>query len=129
MAENSFENNITALYKGLENFLNTKCVVGQPVKVGDSTLIPLADVYFGMGAGAFAADSRDNGAGGIGAKMSPAAVLMVNKDGTTKLIAMNNEDAVARLIDMAPDLLTKIKSMAGGDDAGSENDNSSEFEE
>lgn len=129
MAENSFENNITALYKGLENFLNTKSVVGQPVKVGDSTMIPLADVSFGMGAGAFAADSRDNGGGGIGAKMSPAAILMVNKDGTTKLIPMNNEDAVAKIIDMAPDILTKIKGMAGGDAAGSDNDNSSEFEE
>ncbi|MEE8885519.1 MAG: spore germination protein GerW family protein [Eubacteriales bacterium] len=125
MADNSFNNNISALYKGLESFLSTKSVVGQPVKVGDSTLIPLADVSFGMGAGAFAGDSKDNGGGGVGAKMSPAAVLVIAKDGTTKLISLNNEDAIAKLIDMAPDVITKIKGAVGG----TSDDESSEFAE
>lgn len=129
MADNTFENNISALYKGLENFLTTKSVVGQPVQAGNCTMIPLADVSFGMGAGAFGGNTRDNGGGGIGAKMSPAAVLLIAQDGTTKLISMKDEDAVSKIIDMAPDIITKIRNAAGGGDSSEGSDNDTEFEE
>nr|WP_004602208.1 spore germination protein GerW family protein [[Eubacterium] cellulosolvens] len=115
MAENknNFQNNVDSLFKGLDNFLTTKSVVGQPVQVGESIMIPLADVSFGMGAGAMSGSSRDNGGGGMGAKISPAAVLLIAKDGTTKLVNMKSQDAVAKIIDMAPDIITKIKSQFG----------------
>lgn len=128
MADNTFENNISSLYKGLQNFLTTKSVVGQPVQAGDCTMIPLADVSFGMGAGAFGGNAKDNGAGGIGAKMSPAAVLLIAKDGTTKLISMKDEDAVGKIIDMAPDIITKIRNAVGGEGDEAESD-TTEFEE
>ena len=129
MADNTFENNISALYKGLQNFLTTKSVVGQPVQAGDCTMIPLAEVSFGMGAGAFGSNARDNGTGGIGAKMTPAAVLLIAKDGTTKLISMKDEDAVSKIIDMAPDIITKIRNAVGGEDSSESSDNDTEFEE
>ena len=115
MAENknNFQNNVDSLFKGLDNFLTTKSVVVQPVQVGESIMIPLADVSFGMGAGAMSGSSRDNGGGGMGAKISPAAVLLIAKDGTTKLVNMKSQDAVAKIIDMAPDIITKIKSQFG----------------
>jgi uncharacterized spore protein YtfJ len=115
MAENknNFQNNVDSLFKGLDNFLTTKSVVGQPVQVGESIMIPLADVSFCMGAGAMSGSSRDNGGGGMGAKISPAAVLLIAKDGTTKLVNMKSHDAVAKIIDMAPDIITKIKSQFG----------------
>ena len=115
MAENknNFQNNVDSLFKGLDNFLTTKSVVGQPVQVGESIMIPLADVSFGMGAGDMSGSSRDNGGGGMGAKISPAAVLLIAKDGTTKLVNMKSQDAVAKIIDMAPDIITKIKSQFG----------------
>lgn len=117
MAENknNFQNNVDSLFKGLDNFLTTKSVVGQPVQVGESIMIPLADVSFGMGAGAMSGSSRDNGGGGMGAKISPAAVLLIAKDGTTKLVNMKSQDAVAKIIDMAPDIITKIKSQFGSE--------------
>lgn len=114
--------NIDAMFKGLENFLNTKTVVGEPVKVGDSTMIPLADVSFGLGAGAFDSEKKNNGAGGIGAKMSPTAVLMIAADGTTKLISLKSQDAIAKIIDMAPDIMTKFtnRKSSGSDTADGE---------
>ncbi|MCI5758831.1 MAG: hypothetical protein MR218_02045 [Eubacterium sp.] len=117
--KNSFENNVDSLFKGLNNFLTTKAVVGQPVPVGDSIMIPLSEVSFGMGAGAFSNNSKDNGGGAAGAKMVPAAVLMVAKDGTTKLISMKSQDAVSKIIDMAPDIVTKIREAIGKDGNGS----------
>lgn len=118
MAENKdgkdFQENISSLFRGLDTFLSTKTVVGEPVKVGESTMIPLADISFGLGAGAFNSSARNNGGGGLGAKVSPAAVLMIAKDGTTKLVNLKNQDAVAKILDMAPDIITKIKNTAAG---------------
>lgn len=108
-----FNGSVEALFKGLETFLTSKTVVGEPVKVGDATMIPLADVSFGLGAGAFTGDKNNNGGGGLGAKMSPVAVLMIAADGTSKLILLNHHDAVSRIVEMAPDIVNKITGKLG----------------
>jgi len=76
-------------------------------------MIPLADVSFGIGAGAFNADKKNNGGGGMGAKMKPVAVLMIARDGTSRLISLENKDAVSKIIEMAPDIVTKISGKLG----------------
>ena len=105
---NTFQDNVEALFRGMDTFLSTKAVVGEAVQVGDSLMIPLADVSFGLGAGALSANTKNNGGGAMGAKVSPSAVLMIAKDGTTKLVSLKNQDAVSKLLDMAPDILTRI---------------------
>ncbi|MCR4751249.1 MAG: hypothetical protein K5852_03050 [Eubacterium sp.] len=109
---NTFQENVEALFRGMDAFLSTKAVVGEAVPVGDSLMIPLADVSFGLGAGALSATNKNNGGGGMGAKVSPAAVLLIAKDGTTKLVSLKGQDAVSKIIDMAPDILTKIANHA-----------------
>ena len=105
---NEFRNNVEALFKGMDGFLTTKSVVGEAVQVGDSLMIPLADVSFGLGASALSASSKNNGGGGMGAKISPSAVLMIAKDGSTKLVNLKNQDALGKIIDMAPDIVNKF---------------------
>ena len=42
MAENQFPSTVEALFKGMDNFITTKTVVGEAVKVDDhTTIIPL----------------------------------------------------------------------------------------
>ena len=43
----------------------------------------------------------------MSAKMSPSAVLVV-QGGVTRLINVKNQDAVTKVIDMAPDLINKF---------------------
>ena len=109
---NTFQENVEALFRGMDAFLSTKAVVGEAVPVGDSLMIPLADVSFGLGAGALSATNKNNGGGGMGAKVSPAAVLLIAKDGTTKLVSLKGQDAVSKIVDMAPDIMTKIAGFA-----------------
>ena len=113
MDKQSFESTVKTIFEGMEKVVSTRTVVGDPQFIGDTTIVPLVDVSFGMGAGAMSGSSRDNGGGGMGAKISPAAVLLIAKDGTTKLVNMKSQDAVAKIIDMAPDIITKIKSQFG----------------
>ena len=77
MADNGFNSTVQALFKGLEGFLTTKTVVGDAVKFDDGTIIlPLVDVTFGAGAGAFSGhwpdkgktDGKNNAGGGMGGK-------------------------------------------------------------
>ena len=65
MAENSFQNTVEALFKGMDSFITTKTVVGDAITVGDTIILPLVDVSFGVGAGAFAEGNKNNGAGGM----------------------------------------------------------------
>ena len=109
---NTFQENVEALFRGMDAFLSTKAVVGEAVPVGDSLMIPLADVSFGLGAGALSATNKNNGGGGMGAKVSPAAVLLIAKDGTTKLVSLQGQGAVSKIVDMAPDIMTKIAGFA-----------------
>ena len=106
----TFQDNVEALFKGMDGFLSTKAVVGETVQVGDSLMIPLADVSFGLGAGALSGNTKNNGGGAMGAKVRPTAILMIAKDGTTKLVSLKSQDAVSKILDMAPDILTKITS-------------------
>ena len=107
MAENSFQNTVEALFKGMDSFITTKTVVGDAITVGDTIILPLVDVSFGVGAGAFAEGNKNNGAGGMGGKISPSAVLVINKNGT-KLVNVKNQDAITKILDMVPDLADKF---------------------
>lgn len=111
--KDNFDNTVEALFRGLDGFLSTKTVVGEAVQAGDSTLLPLSDVSFGLGAGAFSGKEKDNGAGGLGAKMSPSAVLQITKDGTVRVINLKNQDAVAKIIDMVPGIVSRFTNKGG----------------
>ena len=58
MAENQFTSTIETLFKGMDQFVTTKTVVGEPVQVGETIIVPLIDVTCGMAAGAFAEGSK-----------------------------------------------------------------------
>ena len=43
----------------------------------------------------------------MGGKISPSAVLVINKNGT-KLVNVKNQDAITKILDMVPDLADKF---------------------
>ena len=104
---NHFLDNAEAVFKGMNTFLTTKTVVGEPIIVGDTTIVPLVDVSCGMAAGTFDNTSKSNGGGGMSAKISPTAMLII-QEGRTKVVNIKNQDAITRLLDMIPDLVNKI---------------------
>ena len=104
---NNFSEVVSSLLSGVDNFLSTKTVVGQATQIGDTIILPLVDVTFGVGAGAAAGEQKHSGFGGITGKMSPSAVLVI-KNGQTKLVNVRNQDAVTKIIDMIPDLVDKF---------------------
>ncbi|MBR2257332.1 MAG: GerW family sporulation protein [Blautia sp.] len=104
----NFGDTVSTLFAGMDKFIAAKTVVGEPIHVGDTIIIPLADVSFGMGAGAFAAEeNKESDGGGAGGKMSPCAVLIIS-NGTTKVVSIKNQDGITKVLDLVPDLVNKF---------------------
>lgn len=113
MAENNFNSTVESLFKGMDSFITTKTVVGDAINIGDTIILPLVDVSFGVAAGAFMQEKKNNGAGGLGGKIQPSAVLVI-QDGQTKLVNIKNQDGMTKILDMVPDIVNKFTS--GKDD-------------
>ena len=105
--ENNFKDTVNSLFKGLDTFISAKTVVGEAVHVGDTIILPLVDVTFGVGAGAFEGDKKSNGGGGMTGKMTPSAVLVI-QNGTTKLVNIKNQDGLTTVLDMVPDFVDRF---------------------
>ena len=95
MADNQFASTIGALFQGMDEFVTTKTVVGEPVTVGDAIILPLVDVTCGMAAGAFGQSAKEKNAGGMSAKMTPSAVLVI-QNGMTKVVNIKHQDRSMR---------------------------------
>ena len=93
MAENNFDSTVASLFKGMDAFISAKTLV---------------DVSFGVGAGAFAGDKKNNAGGGMTGKVTPSAVLVI-QNGATKLVNIKNQDTVTKILDMIPDVIDKFK--------------------
>lgn len=119
---------LETLFSKMENFISTKTVVGDPVTVGDIILLPLIDVSFGVGAGSKGASKdkgdNDTSGGGLGAKITPSAVLVVQK-GTVQMVSIKNQTSVDKLLDMVPGVINKfdLNSMFKPKDKKDEEDN------
>ena len=110
---NSFNETVNALLKGMDRFMSTKTVVGEPMHEDGTIIIPLADVSFGIGAGAFEKDKSNNGGGGMGGKIQPAALLVI-RDGVSKLVSIKEgNDGMGKILDLVPDIIGKLTSKKG----------------
>lgn len=103
----NFDSAVGSLFNGMNSFMSTKTVVGDAIHIGDTIILPLVDVSFGMGAGTKTDGTKANATGGMGAKMSPSAVLVIN-DGSSKIISVKNQDSISKIMDMIPDVINKI---------------------
>ena len=108
---NDFNNTVNSLFKGMDAFLTSKSVVGEPITVGDTTIIPLCDVNFGVGAGALGGKRTDSAGGGMGGKLSPTAMIVI-KDGYTQIINVNQDKGqLGKVLEMIPGTAEKLKAI------------------
>lgn len=119
--ENKINRDLNNLMGQLENFITTKTVVGEPIHIDNTILVPLVDVSFAAATGStesnkFTERKKEHerhvegevgaGAGGVGAKITPSAMLVI-QNGTTQLINTKSQDSLTKLIDMLPGIVAK----------------------
>lgn len=108
MAENNIRNVLDSLMQNVDGLVSSKTVIGEPTIVGDAIIVPLVDVSVGVGAGSVRGDKKDSGVGGLSAKMSPSAVLVI-QNGHTKMVSVKPGDTISKVLDMIPEIIDKIK--------------------
>lgn len=62
MADNNFKGAVEALFSGVDGMISSKTVVGDAIHIGDTIILPLVDVSFGLGAGRSAVIRRSRAA-------------------------------------------------------------------
>ncbi len=115
------ESVVNALLKGMDSILSTKTVVGNPTQIGDVTIIPLVDVSFGLaaGSGKDQKNSKDKGMGGMGGKMSPNCILVI-QDGHARILSIKNQDNLTKILDMIPELTHRFSKSKNGEPSDDE---------
>ena len=119
MAVNTFSTSVQSLFDGMNGILSTKSVVGEPITVNDTIIIPLVDVSFGMGAGSTSSEGKkkDASGGGVGCNMDPCAVLVIRGDVVRVIPVESHQSPFMKLIDMVPDIMNRFAKGASMDDA------------
>lgn len=108
MAEgNNFNSTVKALFEGMDSVVSSKTVVGDAIHINGTIILPLVDVSFGIGAGSFNAEKKEKGMGGMGGRISPSAVIVI-QDGRTKLVNIKNQDMITKILDMIPDVMDRF---------------------
>ena len=107
----------------VRSMADSQTIVGEPMMVGEITLIPVSKVSIGvgLGGGTYGKDTQNNaGAGGTGLTVSPVAFIVINKDGSTSLLNIGSEPAGAskiagtvsdidKALDNVPGIVSKVK--------------------
>ena len=101
----------------IREMVDTNNVIGEPIVVGDVTIIPVSKVSVGFGGGG--SDFANTPAGretpfgggvGGGVKVTPICFLIVNKDGNVRMmpVAAPANTTADRIVEMVPDTLDKL---------------------
>jgi len=100
----------------IEKVLDSKTVVGEPIIIEGTTLIPLMSVGFGFAAGGGAGkgeaketpEGGSSGSGG-GAGVRPIAIIVIDKDGVRiEPIKGGMATAIEKLSETIPDIAARI---------------------
>lgn len=110
--------NIEAMVSHLENMVQAKTVVGEPIISNGKTIIPLVSVRVGFGSGGGEGNAPQQGTGkgeggGAGLSVSPTALLIVDESGV-QVYSLNQKGSLAKLVELVPEVMAKM-----GKDGGS----------
>lgn len=135
MNEHPIESLMKTSMQNIKEMVDVNTILGDPVETPDgSVIVPISRVTFGFAAGGSQFESakaktkekeRDRnqeagsdsgqqlpfgGGSGAGITINPVAFLVVNKD-QTKLLPVESNVLVDRILDSAPKLLEKVQEM------------------
>lgn len=117
MEKNYIKDNLESIFESFKKMISVETVVGSPIKLGDTILVPFVNVTFGFGTGGESknqqAGSDENIASGGagGARMEPTAILVI-KGERIEMFSVNGDYKTSgfdRLIGMVPEIIAKMK--------------------
>lgn len=110
---NVVKENLETLFDKLEKFLKSETVIGQPIVIGEITLVPIVSVMFGCGTGGGTgkdAKGNDGAGSGLGsaARIIPNAIVVI-KNGEVTMLPVKGKSNLDNLLKMVPEIMEKVK--------------------
>ncbi len=108
-----FNDTLATLLDKVKAIAKTETVVGDPIVVNDTTLIPISKISVGFATAGreHGADDRKSGGDGAGGGISitPIAVVVISEGKDSKLLWLEKEDSsVNKLLNLVPSILDRI---------------------
>ncbi len=120
MSENSIKNIMDVTMEKLKGMIKADVITGDPIEVGNFTLIPVSKVAYGLATGGsdFPTKSESQlfgGGGGAGVTISPIAFIAINGDSVKMLPVYNELTTLEKAVSMAPEIIDKAKDLFSKD--------------
>ena len=130
MSEHPIESLMLTAMSSIRDMVDVNTIIGEPIETGNNiTIIPISKVCFGFAAGGseFTGETlkeynrKDKneeieyklpfgGGAGAGVTINPVAFL-VDQNDNVKLMPVNHDSYIDKLLDYVPDLLQKVNDM------------------
>ncbi len=128
MADSKFSDIINASLEKVKEFSSSETVIGDPIAVGSTTIIPVSRITMGFASGGvdYAGKKPREGAGrgnnfggggGTGVNITPIAFLVVSETGAVEILPVTgyeetgSVDKITSLIERSPEILTRLKNV------------------
>ncbi len=120
MSENNVKNIMDATMENLKGMINADVITGDPIVVGEITLIPVSKVAYGLATGGSDFPTKNQskvfgGGGGAGVTVTPIAFIAITGDKVKMLPVYNELTTVEKAITMAPEIIDKAKEIFSKD--------------
>ena len=119
---NSILDSVRLALNEVKQAADSQTIIGDPITVGETTLIPVSKISIGvgLGGGTYGKEVPNNaGGGGTGITVSPVAFIVIGKDGDAKLLNISAEASVNKIsgtvneidkaLDNVPGIISKVK--------------------
>lgn len=122
MSESNIKGIMDVTLEKLRTMVDANVITGEPIVVGDITLIPVSKVSFGLATGGSDFPSKTGaelfgGGGGAGVTVSPIAFIVISGDNVKMLPVYNELTTVEKAVSMAPEIIDKAKELFRKKDA------------
>ena len=101
----------------IKSMVDADTVIGNPIVVGDMTVIPVSKISYGLASGGVDLNNKNSqnktfgGGGGAGVSVVPVCFIAV-RNGEAKILNINyGNDLASKAISLVPDLFDEIKSL------------------
>ena len=101
------ENLVKTTLSEMREMTRAQSVVGDPVEVGKTTVVPLVRIGYGFGGGGTSGKDSERGGSGGGGGVQPVAVLVV-RDGEVRLERMAGQSGFSSATNSMVDLVKSV---------------------
>lgn len=115
----------------MREMVDVSTIIGEPMKTGDTTLIPVSKVSYGFTSGGTDLPSKQNaelfgGGGGGGITITPVAFIVIQGEKVRMMQINNYTSSADRAIAMIPELVDQISQLVKAKDESAPSENSAE---